>query len=296
MIPVVLFAYKRPDHLRRTIAGLKDNSVPLIYAFCDGPRQESDYEAVTEARQLIRDIDWCDVKRVERDTNLGLGVSVRSGVAEVFRHHDKLVVVEDDIVLLPGAYAFICRALEFYEKDSNVMSVSLWSHPALVPAKNSPVFFCPRFNCWGWGAYRRSWVGMERTAVDMLAECRAKKINVDAYGPISQAAAIEQTKNVWAIRFSLLHFLKGNVNVWSTTTYVENIGLDGTGENRCARSEKYQSTSEPPALQDLVFPHYAHVDARTAQFRRYYVGGLPARLRNRAARVVRNVLRTRGTP
>lgn len=43
-IPIVLFAYARPDHLSRTLECLKINQVPLIYAFSDD-RQSSEFSA-----------------------------------------------------------------------------------------------------------------------------------------------------------------------------------------------------------------------------------------------------------
>ena len=40
-VPIVLFAYVRPAHLRQVLDGLKRNAVPLIYAFSDGPREKA---------------------------------------------------------------------------------------------------------------------------------------------------------------------------------------------------------------------------------------------------------------
>ena len=59
MIPIILFAYARPDHMRRTLDGLRANQVPLIYAFSDGPRTPDKAPAVAEVRQVLRAIDWC---------------------------------------------------------------------------------------------------------------------------------------------------------------------------------------------------------------------------------------------
>src|SRR6266702_2481552 len=59
-IPVVLFAYARPDHLRQTLDCLRVNQVPQIYAFSDGPRTPDKAPAVAEVRQTLRSIDWCE--------------------------------------------------------------------------------------------------------------------------------------------------------------------------------------------------------------------------------------------
>lgn len=52
VIPAILFAYARPDHLRRTLACLRENRVPLIYAFSDGPRTPDKAPSVEQVRQI----------------------------------------------------------------------------------------------------------------------------------------------------------------------------------------------------------------------------------------------------
>src|SRR5471032_3112890 len=102
MIPVALFAYSRPEHLVRTLACLRANKVPLIYAFSDGPKTPELRAKVDEVRQILRAIDWCDVSIIERDENLGLGRSIRTGVADVLTRHESVLVFEDDLVCVDG--------------------------------------------------------------------------------------------------------------------------------------------------------------------------------------------------
>jgi len=52
-IPIILFAYTRPDHLRRTLACLRENQVPLIYAFSDGPRTPDKAPLVAQVRDIL---------------------------------------------------------------------------------------------------------------------------------------------------------------------------------------------------------------------------------------------------
>ncbi|NLF43951.1 MAG: hypothetical protein GX587_14760 [Bacteroidales bacterium] len=272
IIPVVLFTYARPVHLNQVLGSLKKNNVPLIYAFSDGPKNKDRESAVLEVRKILNKVDWCDIKIVEREKNLGLGVSVRTGVEEVFKYHDKCVVIEDDIVLLNGAYEFICKALEFYENEPDVMSVSLWSDPKLVPknVKASPVFFCPRFNCWGWGTYRKSWVGMERTALEIFNDCKKKNSLIKGLTDDYESMAKDEiTRNIWAVRFGLLHILNQKVNVWPTKSWVENIGLDGSGTNSTIRKRKILK-ERVQSINELYFPKYVRVNANAKLFAKFY--------------------------
>ena len=132
-IPVALFAYARPDYLRRTLDSLRATHVPLIYAFSDGPRTPGKAPAVAEVRYMLRAIDWCEAVLCERETNFGLGVSIRTGIAEVLNKHEALLVVEDDLICVPGTYQYLCAALEHYRDVPSVMSVTGWTHPRAIP-------------------------------------------------------------------------------------------------------------------------------------------------------------------
>lgn len=271
-IPVLLFAYARPDHLARTLAALKENGVQQIFAFADGVKTPDKEDAVLAVRKLLHTVDWCDISIVEREKNLGLGVSIITGVTELFKKFDTLIVIEDDIVLRPHAYQFLCQALRFYENNDNVFSVSLWSHPRLIPRTKEPVFFCPRFNCWGWGAYRRSWQEMETSASTLLQKCITGGIQVDEYGTLSTWAENESIKNTWATRFAMLHFLKGGINVWPTTAWVDNIGCDGSGTNSGLHSTI--NLSKPNSSLSTNFPVFSDSNAQSKAFVNFYDGNI----------------------
>ena len=143
-IPIVLFAYNRPDCLRQTLACLRENRALLIYAFSDGPKTPEAADRVEEVRNILRSIDWCDVILCEREANLGLGVSIRTGVAEVLKEHEMIIVFEDDLICAPGAYDYLCAALRHYKDDHRVMSVTGWTHPRITPKDvgDQPYFDC----------------------------------------------------------------------------------------------------------------------------------------------------------
>ena len=101
-IPVVLLAYARPVHLARVLACLRENAVPLLYAFADGAKGPADAAAVAEVRAMLRAVDWCEVRLTERAENFGLGKNVLTGVSEVAARHEAFVVWEDDLIAVPG--------------------------------------------------------------------------------------------------------------------------------------------------------------------------------------------------
>ncbi|MCC6804248.1 MAG: hypothetical protein IT319_15305 [Anaerolineae bacterium] len=233
VIPVVLFAYARVDRLAQTLACLRENQVPLIYAFSDGAKTPEQQPTVDEVRKTLRSIDWCEVILTERETNWGLGRSILGGVSEVFKKHNAIIVFEDDLICVPGTYQYLCAALEHYQDDPRVMSVTAYNHPIITPddAGEQP-YFDGRFQSLAWGAWARSWEGMDQTALELMQACKAKGIDPAHYGAdLPFMAKQELHWNVWAIRFIYWHILNGGLVLHPHQSMVDHIGFDDTATN-----------------------------------------------------------------
>lgn len=250
MIPVILFAYARPDHLRRTLACLRDNRVPLIYAFSDGPLTSDKESVVAEVRQILRAVGWCEVVLCERETNLGLGHSILVGVTEVLSRHEAAIIFEDDLVCVPGTYTYLCAALEHYRDDPQVMSVTGWTHPIVTPANiTDKLYFDGRAECWSWGTWSRAWKGMETDAMTLVEKCRAQGIDVYSYGAdLVEMARTELQRNIWAVRFLYWHILNRGLCLRPPWSMVEHIGFDAEATNTKAESwlKNLPLKSSPP--------------------------------------------------
>ncbi len=239
LIPTVLFAYARPDHLRRTLDCLRENQVPLIYAFSDGPRTPDKADAVAQVREMLRGIDWCEVVLCERDSNLGLGRSILTGVKEVLDKHEAAIIFEDDLICVPGTYNYLCAALHEYKDDDRVMSVTGWTHPLVTPEGVSTLpYFDGRAECLVWGSWTRVWPGMEMDARTLMEQCGNQGIDIYRYGAdLVEMARGERRLNIWAVRLLYLHILKKGLCLRPPWSMVEHIGFDANATN--ARTESW---------------------------------------------------------
>src|ERR1700690_4362230 len=203
-IPVVLFTYARPDHLKRTLECLSVNNIPILYAFSDGPKTPEMAGRVNEVREMLRAINWCEVNLVERTENLGLGKSILTGVSEVFQKHGAIIVFEDDLICVPGTYKYLGAALQQYKDEPRMMSVTGWTHPQVTPSTiTDQPYFDGRTESWSWGTWARVWKGMEQDAMSLVNSCIENKIDVYRYGAdLLEMAKAEKERNIWAVRFS----------------------------------------------------------------------------------------------
>jgi hypothetical protein len=213
--------------------------VPLILAYADGATGGGDTAAVAETRALMRGIDWTEVRLTERPENLGLGRNVLAGITEVAARHEAFVVWEDDLVCVPGTYAWLCAMLRAYAGDQKVMSVTAWTHPRVTPpdAGDRP-YFDGRAECWVWGTWARAWQGMsEEDALFKMAAAARRGVPPNAYGSdLPDMAAEEKTRNIWAVRWLYHHLQHAGLCLRPPWSMVEHIGFGAKATN-CVESE-----------------------------------------------------------
>jgi hypothetical protein len=275
-VPVVLFAYNRPDHLRRTLEALRQNEIPLLYVFSDGPKSPEKAADVAAVREVLRAIDWCETRITERSENLGLGRSIRTGVTEIFRKHESAIVVEDDLICVPGAYRYMCAALRHYRDDLRVMSITGWTHPRVTPPNlDGRPYFDGRAECLLWGTWARSWGGMDREASALVRDCVARGIDIYEYGAdLVIMSERELATNIWAVRFIFLHRLSGGLCLRPPHTLVEHIGWDELATN----AKGGDGWSNPPLLPCPALPTSwpaPIVDPACSRLWQQAVGGRP---------------------
>ena len=115
LAPVVVFAYRRTDHLRNTLASLMrcegfDQSPVIVY--CDGPRDDSEVASVIATRELARTLLGEHAEYHFSEINQGLSRSVIAGVSETVGRFGRAIVVEDDLV--PRQRGIGCFELQVY--------------------------------------------------------------------------------------------------------------------------------------------------------------------------------------
>src|SRR5664280_538345 len=136
LAPVVLFVFNRPEHSKRTLQSLALNKIAeqsVLYIYSDGPRENESFEGfakICEVRKVIREKKWCgQVHLIESDINKGLAASIISGVGELLKRFENVIVLEDDLIVSENFLAFMNLALTLYKQNKEVMHISGHSFP-----------------------------------------------------------------------------------------------------------------------------------------------------------------------
>jgi hypothetical protein len=250
LAPVVLFAWNRPAHTRKTLESLERNYLSKeseLFVFVDGPRgnfSKEQIEKINETKRIIREKQWCGMVHVaEKEKNVGLANSIIAGVTDVINKFGKVIVLEDDLFLSKNFLQYMNEALDRFEKEEKVMQISGYMHPINISLA-ADCFFLPTINSWGWGTWKRVWDNFDVEANGFATlkknkELR-KRFNLSGAYPFYKMlrSQVENGVDSWAIRFYLSVFMQDGLTLYPKYTLVKNIGMDGSGIHCRVESEQ----------------------------------------------------------
>ena len=268
--PIAVFAYNRPEHLRRTLRSLKaceGFAGSTVTVFCDGPRSEEDRAAVEAARVVAREeLDGAaDIRLAPR--NKGLANSIIDGVGELTERHGRVIVIEDDFDLAPGFLRFINAGLERFADNEKVFQVS--GHMFDVPefATRDTALFLPMTTTWGWGTWKRAWrrfdpqaSGWEALLTDRALRRRFNMGGVYDYTSM-MVRQMSGRNDGWGIRWYWTVFRAGGVGLFPPRSLVRNTGFDGSGTHGAGRFRRFGGRQSLGDGEPIHLPEGPSADA-----------------------------------
>jgi hypothetical protein len=242
-VPVALFAYDRPGHLRRTLEALAacpEAPRTRLLAFCDGPRGAADAVRVAECLEVLRERAWCgEIEITARTGNLGLARSVAEGVAAAFTRFDRVIVLEDDILVSRHFLAYMNEALVRYRDSARVFQISGHSFPARGYAESPGSSFLPFPTTWGWGTWRRAWkhYDPDMSGSEALWADAALRRRFDLNGSYPYFRMLRRLRrggrlgDSWGIRWYWSMFRNEGLVLYPHRPLTRHAGEDGSGTN-----------------------------------------------------------------
>lgn len=270
--PIALFIYKRPEHTRRTLESLMqclEFADSPLYVFCDGAKKEEDKEKVIQAREVVRSLVGTKAEIIESPTNRGLANSIISGVTSLCDKYQRVIVVEDDLIVAPQFLGFLNAALVKYQDEPSVMQVSGHMFPVPEFANHTEAMFLPFTTSWGWGTWKRAWDFFDAEAsgwkVLQTDKQMQKRFNLDGcfdyFNMLKQQVSGEIDS--WAICWYWSVFKNNGCVVYPPTSYVNNIGFDGSGTHGWRSARKIlKKENQLEVLQMLTFPTQILINKR----------------------------------
>lgn len=272
---IAIFAFNRPDLLQRTLTALAANELvdkASLTIFCDGPRHEKDEPGTRAVRELAKKArGFATVEVVERPKNMGCAASIIDGLTEMFRLHERLIVIEDDIVTSSYTLRFLSEGLARYADNEKVFNIAAWSPPHIarnIPA-NYPydVYAIPRFNCWGWASWRDRFQDIDWDVQDYQIFKNSPQLRkaFNAGGDDLSSMLDDQIQgkiDAWDIRADYARFKKNMLGINPVRSYALNIGM-GSGTHTTTATTYWDSdislaVEHPRFMDEVSVDYYIH--------------------------------------
>jgi len=155
-MPCLIVSFTRVEGVRSILASLPLNLVTKVYVAIDGPRSVKDEELQSAIRLLLEDFsakNGIEVKIWQRQTNLGVAVSIISAIDWLFSIEEFGIIIEDDLLLGPETFEYFASNISHYRESEDVMLISgnqfftdqisgEWTHYPLI---------------WGWATWQMKW-------------------------------------------------------------------------------------------------------------------------------------------
>ncbi len=280
--PIVIFAYKRIDHLKRAVESLLANAEAPeseVYFFSDGAKKVDDQEQIDAVRLYIESVEGFKCKHcIFRDKNYGLAANIIEGVTDIINKHGEVIVVEDDLILGRHFLEYMNSALHYYRDITRVMAIS--AYPNDIDRNGlEEYFFVPWFMCWGWATWKDRWELYDKdpkSIIENTSREEIKKININGSHPVFWQQVVNNYSgklNTWAIFFYVAICKNEGLVLYPKVNHAVNAGMDGTGENcgnYCKDSALMKLYNEESEISKAFSNDVSISDKAVVAFEKYY--------------------------
>ncbi len=278
--PIVVFAFNRPNLLRLCLEALSKNEEAKdcdLFVFVDGAREckESEDKKVAETIEIAKKAKGFRMLEVHiSEKNKGLGTSIISGVTEIINQYDKVIVVEDDLVVMSNFLSFMNQGLEKYKEHSEIFSVCGYSNIVKIPSKYTyDAYICPRSDSWTWATWKNRWDKVDWELNDWDAVVRNKSTfnkwgGSDCFGMLNGWK--EGRNKSWAIRFIYSQFVQNGLSIFPNKSLTENNGYGAEATNTKSTWSRYKCELDHSGNKDFKFPNKIEVNLKIKKSAMYY--------------------------
>lgn len=280
LAPVLVMVYDRLDSLKNAITSLKTNELAKhthLYVVSDAPYKDEHKEIIAKVREYINSISGFEkVEGIFWESNKGSFQSGKDATSYIFGKYDKIIALEDDIVVSNRFLEYMNNALDCYEDDKRIFSITSHLHykKNIIP-KNYPhdVFLLKMFNPWGNAFWKDRYEaidwnleGLESFLQDKKQVYQINQISTHLL-PLLQDVCY-QHKKYTDVMFCYNMFKKNQYTLYPTKALSVNRGHDGRGEH-CGVDEKWQNQPLtldfcPKMLKDIPYSPIIARNVRSA--------------------------------
>lgn len=229
-IPIAIFAYNRPSHLKRLLISLEGNKIINLNFFLDGARNKKDRLIQEQILSMLKNSKF-KTKIYKQKKNLGLAKSIELGLNIMSKRYKHFIVLEDDVIPYKNFLKFIKINLRKYNDKDHIAAICGYQLKEINNKKkkeNNSIeldYFIP----WGWATWSKKWIDYINERNKFLKKIKINKKNY--IEKVLKYKIEKKPEQIWSAKYILFNLSKKKKFIFPTSTLSKNIGFDGSGIN-----------------------------------------------------------------
>lgn len=266
--PVLLIAFNRPDTTKVVFDSISKVKPKKLFVAVDGPRnhKQGEAELCKQVIEITKNVDWeCETKYLIREKNLGCKLGVTGAISWALETEDRVIIIEDDIVLKHSFFKFADDLLEKYQFHEEV---------AMISASNFTPFKCDYDYFFslhghiggGWATWKRVWdkFNVEIPELEEAINFGLRKIKFSSekekifyikYFENILTNIKRKTENAWGPQFLFFRFQNNLLSIVPRVNMSTNIGFYSARSDEKASKSKEAFWYPDFNLEILIRPN-----------------------------------------
>jgi hypothetical protein len=225
----LVIAFLRVDGVERLVKSISLAGITRIYIAIDGARNDYEFkiqeDLLLRLKELARELG-IELEIWKRDTNLGLAVSIITGLNWFFSFEKYGIIFEDDLEPHPDFFYFAKAALSIYEDSEDVWLISGNQFHSKYKTQDKACWTTYPL-IWGWATWRNAWIDMESS---LLSEKRLNFIdvprNVRNFLSVGKERSLHGITESWAVPLAASMHAAKKLCLTPPVNLVRNLGDD----------------------------------------------------------------------
>lgn len=229
---IVIFSHRRDVHLKKLLDSLVLNQTDLpITIYID--MYEKNSEIQFKLKTLIEKYSQklCISEIILRPEKFGLKKNILAGISKSFKNYEKLIILEEDLILSENAISYFVNCLNEYQNTSEVFHVNGWSKPLDYSSYEYDLFLTNYMQCVGWATWKHSWSEFEQFLNQDFIFLNKNEIKkLDLKGNLNNVDQLIKNNlkfiNTWAVYWQLFLFKKNKLSIAPLISQIFHGGFD----------------------------------------------------------------------
>jgi hypothetical protein len=277
--PILITVYDRIDHLRQCIESLlacPEAKFSTIYIASDAAANEKQTPKIESVRSFLKKITgFKEVILIFRSINVGAVENSKLARIEIFKKYDRLIRMEDDVIVGNKFLSFINNGLEIYKNEEKVIYVCGYLPPGIIN-QNNRSFFLRTMTPYGFGMWREKEYALEKFFnKKTIEDCfRSTKFfiqyeKLNPHCPLSLSKVINGNWLPGDIVRGVIMARDGYLALFPPTAISKSIGHDGSGIHSTSNDELQNQKISNEFFElhsDATIEHNLALEKKTAKY------------------------------